>query len=576
MLCITLGSFLTLSSQLAVSENNEKAYALPDSSALNKISDFIESEVGKGFFIGAELYIARENTPLYHKAYGLRDIEDSIPMVNNTIFNIRSMTKTFIGAAIHILIDQDKISYETKVSDLLPGFNNDKSKEITIRHLLTHSSGLPLSIYSSGAEYSCLLDVANKAGETGPVYKPGYKFQYSDTGADVLGAIIEVVSGNTLYEFLQNKLFVPLKMENTYPISKVTDFRNDMVASSYGGSPGKWEKFWSYRDDPFYNFPMGSQSYYCSAKDYSKFMSMLLNKGKAGNASLLSRQSVRNILSPDRIFRIPATETEYQSGFPAYTVYHGLMSMLYCKNDKDGAKNIEIVGYGGSDGTFAWAWPKSRLIVILFTQSRNFSNFFQFYDFENILYQSLMNPDRGDSPEVSSPSLLSYPGKYRTTYESNENAVFEIVESKDGLGIIIPNQPMFELKPPDKSGLWHFKASNMLSVSFNYDDNKNVTGFTLLQKTGFIKKDEPDSELQGIYHQPYMNLNIVVEEVGEHLEIQIGEGGRVRLNKNKKGIWIFPDNKKHLEFVHDEDGAIVSLNIIDLLEAYKGTASRQT
>ena len=549
------------------------------SNGLERISIFVQEKVSSGDFVGAEILVCEKDSTILHVSCGWKDVDDSIPMVNNTIFNIRSMTKAFTGIGIHMLIEKGKLKYESKVSDFIPGFNNKGSDEITIRHLLTHTSGLPVSVLSDFNEFGSLYMMANAIGEAGPQFDPGEHLQYSDAGADVLGAIIEVISGKPLNDFLKNHLFSALDMEDTYPVSRITDFRNNRIASSYGGSPGKWTRFWSPEEEPFYPFTCGSQSYYSTPRDYSKLLRMIIDDGHFNGMTILRVETVKNILKPANPFKVNGGELPYSTGFSDLVVYHGLLSMLYCKSDGRQPARVEIIGYGGSDGTYAWAWPSEELIILLFTQSRNFKNPFPFYDFENLLYQDLMKHKMGADSSAISPLLKAYPGRYISDFQGARNAVLEIVGKENTLEIKFPGQPAFELLSPDEEGIWCFKVSELLSISFETNDSEQVESFTFFQKTRFLRKPgqmrqdtiTESANYHGYYFMPSMNLELELSEINNQLYIKIGEEPPVELSqKNKSGKWFFTNGeKKYMELEYDSNDAVSCIYIVDFLTACK-------
>ncbi|MBE9511533.1 MAG: serine hydrolase [Bacteroidetes bacterium] len=555
--------------------------------ALNNISQLIENKVENGGIMGAELLIIKNRKTVLHEAYGWKDIEDSIPMSINTIFNIRSMAKTFTGSGIQILIDKGKLGYDTKASEYIPGFNNEKSNNITIKQLLTHTSGLPVSIIKEFNEYPGLLDMANAIGEYGPQFQPGEKFQYSDAGADVLGAIIEVISNNSLYDFLSQNLFIPLGMKDTYPITIKTDLRDNRVASSYGGSPGNWTRFWTPNDKPFYPFPWGSQSFYSTPVDYAKFLVMWMNAGKFNDNRILSPGAIHNTLTPVFEFRLPVTEMKYSTGFPKYKVYHGQMSMLFCKTNISEEQQVEVVGYGGSDGTFAWVWPEEDLIILYFTQSRNFINPFPFKEFEYIVYKNLINPDWVDEGGTVSQTYEPYIGIYMTEFQGVKDSEFEILIQNEGLALKVPGQPLFELYDPDKEGSWVFKLTNLVSVTFQENDSIRIESLTLNQITQFQKKtgnQETDNSTPsgfekylGTYTHPSMNMTIGVVVKNEHLAIQLGEEDPAPLfHPDNASKWFFRNGEnKYVSFDFNEDGRAISLNIVDMLTVPRYSSTGQ-
>lgn len=549
-----------------------------NSKALSNISQLIENKVENDEIVGAELLIINNRKTILHEAYGWKDIEDSIPMNINTIFNIRSMTKTFTGSGIQILIDKEKLTYDTKVSEYIPGFKNERSNSITIKQLLTHTGGLPLSIIKDFNEYQSLLDMANAIGEHGPQFQPGEKFQYSDAGADVLGAIIEVVSNSSLYDFLSQNLFIPLGMKDTYPITTKTDLRDNRVASSYGGSPGNWTRFWTPNDKPFYPFPWGSQSFYGTPVDYAKFLVMWMDAGKFNDNRILSPRAINNMLTPVFEFRLPMTEMEYSTGFPQNKVYHGQMSMLFCETNKNEEQRVEVLGYGGSDGTFAWVWPEEDLIILYFTQSRNFLNPFPFKEFEYVVYKNLINPDWVDEVETVSQIYQPYIGTYITDFQGIKDSEFEILMQNGGLALKIPGQPLFELNDPDEEKSWVFKLTKLVSVTFQENDSKKIESLTLNQITQFQKQTSDQKEdnstsygfekYLGSYTQSSMNMTIGVVVKNKHLAIQLGEKDPALLfPPDNSGKWFFRNGEsKYVSFDFNEDGIAISLNIVDMLK----------
>src|SRR5205823_12149417 len=141
--------------------------------------------------VGGELLVIKNRKTVLHEVYGNRDREDKRPMERNTIFNIRSMTKPLTGAAVQILIDEGKVGLDDPVAKYLPGFDNDKSRAITIKQLLEHRSGLPLTIITARIDqFKDLQAQAQAVGEKGPQFKPNEKFWYSDAGSDTAAAVV--------------------------------------------------------------------------------------------------------------------------------------------------------------------------------------------------------------------------------------------------------------------------------------------------------------------------------------------------------------------------------------------------
>lgn len=325
-------------------------------STIEKITKKIQGYVDEEAIVGAELLVLKNRKVVFHQTFGWKDYEGDkkTPMEKNTLFNIRSMTKPIIGTAALILADEGKLSLDDKVSRYVPAFVKGEASKITVGHLITHRSGLPVGLMKGLYEYQDLSEAAAKAGERGPEFEPGTAFQYSDPGSDVLGAVVAKASGLSLDVFLQQRIFKPLGMKDTFALLKKGHPKMKRCASLFVGRKGAWLRMWK-PFYPMYPFTLGSQSVYASPMDYGRFLSMWMDGGKG----LLKKETATQALKP-------ASEFVYPTGFPQLTTAYGQMWMLYL--DKN--KTLKVFGHNGSDGTFAWAWPKADLIVLYCTQSR--------------------------------------------------------------------------------------------------------------------------------------------------------------------------------------------------------------
>jgi len=573
----SLGLSTSVFSQInsSFSSASPESYGI-NSDALQNITKFVTEEIEKDQIVGAELLIIKNGNKVLHKAFGWNDREDSILMKVNTIFNIRSMTKTFTGAGIQILIDNRKLRLDDKAARYLPGFNNQKSKAISIEQLLTHRSGLPISIIKDFNDYKTLYKLANAIGETGSQIEPDTKFLYSDAGADVLGAIIEVVTNMPLNEFLNRSLFKPLKMHDTFPITKKTGLRSNRVASSYGGTSGNWTKFWKPVDEPFYPFTFGSQSFYSSPTDYAKFLVMVMEDGRFNERQLLSTNAIRRILKPVNEFMMPGMEVKYKTGFPNHKVYHGQMSMLFVNNDK----KPQVFGYGGSDGTFAWVWPERDLMVLYFTQSRNFSKIYPFQEFERIVFKNLIDTTWEEKEQIIPNKYKQHVGYYIANHGDLKNLKFRILVQDDNLAIDIPGKGIFDFKDPDENGLWTLTISNLFSVQFKSNEAGKINEMLLYQGTPFIKRTEEGEEVYengkylkylGTYYLVPLNKSIKVIAKDNKLAIQFSESEIIEINKpDENNRWYFKDNEsKYIYFITDKTGKIESLNLVKIIKLNK-------
>ena len=448
------------------------------SDALEELADTVRGYFEDGHMVGGELLVIKNRRTVLHEAFGWKDREDKKPMDLNTICNVRSMTKPFTGAAAQILIDEGKLSLDDPVAKYLPGFDNEKSKTITVEQLLTHRSGLPLSILTSLDEYEDLYSLANAVGERGPEFTPGSKFWYSDAGSEALGAVVEQISGVLLDEFIAERLLEPLGMNDSFYLlpGKDRDSRWDRIASSYYGSTGSWTKFWKPNGTPLYPFVLGSQSLYSTPMDYARFLAMWMDEGLSLDGQrVLSREAVERMLTPVSVLSQMGSDARMPTFFDGLWTYYGQMSVLYVASETLQGGKPQGVGHSGSDGTIAWAWPELDLMVLYFTQSRGGVSALRL---EREIDRLLIHP--GIEPEIPE-EYQPYLGVYLANFGPHHNEEFTVLVLNGRLVLDIPSVFFFELKDPDSRGRWRFVSDNNVSVSFDRDDTGTVTGMRLYE-----------------------------------------------------------------------------------------------
>ncbi len=138
------------------------------SESLQDLGKVVEQYIDKDYAVGAELLVMHKGQTLYHESFGYSDREDKRQWEDNTLCNIRSMTKPITAAAAQMLIDRNLLHLDDPVAKYLESFNNDKSKSITVRQVLTHRSGLPLTNLMRPDQYSSLAEQVAAAGKSGP------------------------------------------------------------------------------------------------------------------------------------------------------------------------------------------------------------------------------------------------------------------------------------------------------------------------------------------------------------------------------------------------------------------------
>jgi len=544
------------------------------SESLKQLSDTVRGYLDAKQIIGAELVVIKNRRTVLHEVFGWRDREDKAEMGKNTRFNLRSMTKPLTGAAAQILIDEGKLRLEDQVSTYLPGFKNKQSGAITIGQLLTHRSGLPLSILTSVEEmkqHGDLISVANATGERGPQFEPDEKFWYSDAGSEVLGAVVEVAAGMPLEEFVTDRLLRTMGMTNSRYIVGEEPVKDAAVASLYGGGTGAWKRYWKPGDKPFYPFALGSQSIYGTPQDYARFLALLMDHGMAGDTLLLSEDAVKRILTPVSRMSTLGSDTVMPTGFPHFEVHYGQMAVLYLKENGEDPQKPGIFGHTGSDGTYAWAWPERDLMVLYFTQSRGSVSGLSL---ETAIHNLLIDPEAAEADTTIPEELEPYIGDYVPSEASPGSSPFKVLYQNGNLAVDVPGRMIFELNGPDDKEQWTFKLSADVTVSFSRDETRNIEGMRIAQlikilqskplEEGDIPEDVPDKYRPwlGTYPIPMQGIELTVLYQENNLAINDTNEGIITLKgPDEEGLWIDQYDKNQVFFNTDAKGRAI-LNLI--------------
>jgi CubicO group peptidase (beta-lactamase class C family) len=328
-----------------------------ESRKLDTISNALKKWFVDGEIVGGEILIIKNQKTILHESIGWRDREDEESFSNNTICRIRSMTKPIIGTVILLLIDKGKLSLDDKVSKYINSFGNEKSCEITIQQLLTHTSGLENSDYPNyvghATDYTSLKQYVDTIGKYGPIYKPGTQYRYSDPGTSVLTYLISIVSGMPAEDYIKKQIFAPLNLSDTFCSLNENNDKRSRLSSTYEIGDSSFIKYWDNSDPQELAYFRGSGGIYSTTTDYAKFITLWMNFGKIENKEYISAELIKRALVPT------ALNDDY--------AFHW---SIYNYNETDTPKYLPIFHHGGSDGTFAAAIPEQDMIVLYFTQSR--------------------------------------------------------------------------------------------------------------------------------------------------------------------------------------------------------------
>lgn len=387
---------------------------------LDRLDHVLQDMVKDQKLPGLVALVARKGRIVYHKAYGYADFESKKPERVDDIFRIASMSKAITSTAVMMLYEEGKFSLDDPISKWIPEFKNpkvldsfnvangsytvkDAGSEITIRHLLTHTSGLGYGaidgderikkIYAAAGitelyttQRVLIADDIRKLATLPLHHKPGEKFTYS-MGLDVLGYFIEIISGESFADYLSNHLFKPLGMTDSYfylPDSK----KARLVSVHY---PSK-EKIWTnVGNEGFdYDYPIkGAKTFYSggaglssTAKDYATFLQMLLNQGVYQGKRFLSRTTVQLLTQSNQIGDLMGGE----KGDSHFSLGFGVLNKA-AQNKGRGSEGT--FSWGGYFNTNYWADPKEQIVVVLMKQTRGLANDNSEPVFTRMVYQTI-------------------------------------------------------------------------------------------------------------------------------------------------------------------------------------------
>jgi len=321
-----------------------------------ELRDNMEAWLANEELVGGELLILRSDDTLFHHTIGWMNREENIPFQKNTICRLRSMTKPIVGTCILMLVEEGKIAIDDQVSTYLPSFANSLSGEITIRQLLTHTSGIEDLGYEgyvqSSRDFKNLEAYVDRVGQLGPIYLPGTMYRYSDPGSSTLAHLVSKISGMSAEDFIHRRIIVPLGMSHTF-CNLGDDYpERSKISCTYRLTDGVFERYWLNSQPQTHHFFRGSGGMYSNISDYSIFLSMWANGGIFEGKRYLKEETIKEALRGSDINNS-----------------YGFQWSLYSYTD-DEAMEHSVFGHGGSDGTWVMADWDRGLSVLYFTQSR--------------------------------------------------------------------------------------------------------------------------------------------------------------------------------------------------------------
>ncbi|HVY04758.1 MAG TPA: serine hydrolase domain-containing protein [Burkholderiales bacterium] len=374
---------------------------------LARIGEAFKKEINQGKLPGAVFLVARKGKLVYSEAIGFQDKDAGKPMAKDSIFRIYSMTKPIVSVAAMMLVDDGKVQLTDPVSKFLPAMKVmsvsaakadaefakvtytqvPADREMTVQDLLRHTAGLA---YGEITQNAPVKEALGKAGiykatidydardltpeeEVAAIAKvplahqPGTTWEYSHA-SDMLGRVVEAASGERLADFLDKRLFKPLRMNDTgfwVPAGKMPRLAKALPTDAISGKPNNLIDVSAIPKND-----SGGAGGVSTAADYIRFSQMLLNGGQLDGARVLSRSTVALMTSDHLGTRIaaPVTPGELLLGVPGYTFGLGFAV-------RQGAGIAGVPGsagefmWAGYAGTYFWVDPKEEIVAVYMTQA---------------------------------------------------------------------------------------------------------------------------------------------------------------------------------------------------------------
>ncbi|WNR42867.1 serine hydrolase domain-containing protein [Paenibacillus roseipurpureus] len=371
-----------------------------DQTAIHQLKHTLRKSIDKNEVAGANIMLIKDGREIFYHQDGMADRDASIPISRNSIFRLYSLTKPITATSVMILLERGEIDLYDPVSRYLPGFNNQMvekngelvhiEREVHIHDLLSMTSGLVYGgSHRAGQETEALfkeidcrllgespmstLEVMNRLGQCPLAFQPGSYWQYG-TSADVLGAIVEVVSGMRFGEFLQRELFEPLYMKDTgfwLPEEK----RGRLVKTYADNGQGGLMLYTGnhlgivHQMDRYPAFESGGAGLVSTIDDVAQFTTMLMNKGRLDGNQILRPRTVQYLTSA-------TLNGVQQKGFESWHMrsghsYGNLMRILTDCRTAGVLGSLGEYGWDGWLGAYFGNFPQEGLTFLFMIQKKD-------------------------------------------------------------------------------------------------------------------------------------------------------------------------------------------------------------
>ena len=405
--CWALWAITTFASEIPVAEAESVGMS---TERLQRIDAAMQRHIDAGDIQGAVTAVARRGKVVHFKAHGLMDVEAERPMAQDALFIMMSSTKPVLGVAAMMMIEEGLIRPSDPVSKYIPEFADTQvavlkepadediiprridwqnipehrlipaETEITIEHLLTHTSGLgsgglgSATVIGQDPERDTLAGYIPKLGEVPLDFHPGTRWAYSGAhGLDVVARIIEIVSGMPFQDFVQTRIFDPLDMKDThYNLPPAKESRRVVIKDR---DPSRWTAETTYFS--------GSYGLTSTARDYLHFQQMLASGGELFGQRLLGPRSVA-MFGGNHVGDLYRGMGRNEAGLGyGYTV-----SVVLDPIAADSRRGPGAFGWQGAFGTMSWTDPAEEIAAVLMVQQYHAPTH---HAFENAIRQAIID-----------------------------------------------------------------------------------------------------------------------------------------------------------------------------------------
>jgi CubicO group peptidase (beta-lactamase class C family) len=416
-------TLLTISAALALLTASAWAETLPrtkpeqvglSSERLEHVSRVLRNEIEKGKIPGAVALVARKGRIAYFESFGVRDPQTRVPMTKDAIFRIYSMTKPITSVAVMMLQEEGRLVLTDPISKFLPQLAKlevaaekkdpatgqivfeltPTQREITIQDLLRHTSGLAYGSRTRNARVKeayakegvdardlTNAELVDRLARVPLSNQPGAAWEYSRS-TDVLGRLVEVISGKPLGKFFEERIFTPLAMKDSGFF--VAKGKLGRVAQPFAIDPATGDKISLVDVAAPPKYESGGGGGVSTTDDYIRFAQMLLNGGRLDGVRLLSRTTV-TFMASDQLGRIADTMHA-----PGYTFGLGF-SVRKDVGLAGQSGSVGEYGWAGAGGTYFWIDPREQLIAILMTQTPGPSRLYYRRLFKELVQQAIVD-----------------------------------------------------------------------------------------------------------------------------------------------------------------------------------------